>query len=85
LLLGQPTGQSCIAGYDADPECNEDVCEIFHIIRECRSHPPLGAWAEVNYGVEVVTTGSHGNRVAPSGWMMHLVRLYLFSLTLDSV
>jgi hypothetical protein len=41
--------------------------------RERRAHPPLGAGAGVDHGVDVVITGSHGNRTAPSGWMMRLV------------
>lgn len=43
------------------------------------AHPPLGAGAGVDHGVEVVTTGNHVNRTAPSGWMMRLVvPLWLF-------
>ena len=38
-----------------------------------KAHPPLGARAEVYYGVEVVVTRNHRNRTAPSGWMVRLV------------
>lgn len=41
--------------------------------RERRAHPPLGAGAGVDHGVDVVITESHGNRAAPSGWMMRLI------------
>jgi len=39
------------------------------------AHPPLGASAHFEYGVEVVIMENHGNRAAPSGWMMRLVSL----------
>ena len=39
------------------------------------AHPPLGASANVERGVEVVVTGNHVNRAAPSGWMERLVLL----------
>ena len=46
---------------------------------ERKAHPPLGAGAGVDHGVEVVITGNHVNRTAPSGWMMRLVvPLWLF-------
>ena len=48
---------------------------VIDFFGERKAHPPLGAWAEVYHGVDVVVTGSHGNRTAPSGWMMRLVRL----------
>ena len=44
-------------------------------IAERKAHPPLGARAEVSHGVEVVITGKHVNRTAPSGWMVRLVLL----------
>lgn len=48
-------------------------------ISERKAHPPLGAGPEVSHGVEVVITGNHVNRTAPSGWMVRLVRLgFLF-------
>ena len=37
------------------------------------AHPPLGARASVERGVEVVITENHVNRAAPSGWMQRLV------------
>jgi hypothetical protein len=37
------------------------------------AHPPLGARADMDHGVDVVISGRHGNRTAPSGWMMRLV------------
>ena len=39
-----------------------------------KAHPPLGARANVERGVEVVITENHVNRAAPSGWMERLVR-----------
>ena len=41
------------------------------------AHPPLGARASVERGVEVVITENHVNRAAPSGWMERLVRFLL--------
>jgi hypothetical protein len=38
-----------------------------------RAHAPLGASAEVSHGVEVVITGNHVNRTAPSGCVARLV------------
>jgi hypothetical protein len=42
-------------------------------------HPPLEAGAEVDHGVSIVVTESHGNRAASSGWMMRLVGLLVAS------
>ena len=47
---------------------------------ERKAHPPLGAWAEVSHGDEVVVTGKHVNRTAPSGWMVRLVRFLIYLL-----
>ena len=47
---------------------------------ERKAHPPLGAGSEVYHGVEVVVTGNHVNRTAPSGWMVRLV-VPLFSVS----
>jgi hypothetical protein len=44
------------------------------LFAERKAHPPLGAWAEGSHGVRVVVTGKLGNRTAPSGWMVRLVR-----------
>ena len=46
-----------------------------------KAHPPLGARANVEHGVEVVITGNHVNRAAPSGWMERLVLLLLLGVT----
>ncbi len=35
-------------------------------LSERLAHPPLGAGAGVDHGVEVVITGNHVNRTAPS-------------------
>ena len=43
------------------------------ILPNVKAHPPLGARANVEHGVEVVVTGHHVNRAAPSGWMERLV------------
>jgi hypothetical protein len=43
---------------------------------ERKAHPPLGATSEGSHGVEVVDTGNHVNRTAPSGWMVRLVSHY---------
>ena len=48
---------------------------LFNVFAERRAHPPLGAGSEVSQGVEVVVTGEHVNRTAPSGWMVRLVEL----------
>jgi hypothetical protein len=48
---------------------------------ERKAHPPLGATAEVNHGFEVVDTGNHVNRTAPSGWMVRLVRFEAIAQT----
>jgi hypothetical protein len=44
-------------------------------LAERKAHPPLGARAEVSHGVNVVITGNHVKRTAPSGWMVRLVLL----------
>jgi hypothetical protein len=46
-----------------------------HLFVEHKAHPPLGAWAEVSHGVDVIVTRNHLNRTAPSGWMAGHVRL----------
>ena len=46
-------------------------------LAERLAHPPLGARANVERGVEVVITENHVNRAAPSGWMERLVRLFI--------
>ena len=47
---------------------------MIHVnLAERKAHPPLGAGSEVSHGVEVVVTGKHVNRTAPSGWMVRLV------------
>ena len=50
---------------------------IYSLRAERKAHPPLGARAEVSHGVEVVITGKHLNRTAPSGWMVRLVLLLI--------
>jgi hypothetical protein len=42
---------------------------------ERRAHPPLGAVADVDHGVDVVVTVSNGNWAAGSGCMTRLVRV----------
>jgi hypothetical protein len=53
-------------------------------LAERKAHPPLGAWAEVSHGVEVVVTSNHRNRAVPSGWMVRLVGLLFFWVGLDN-
>jgi hypothetical protein len=43
-----------------------------------KAHPPLGAGAEVDHGVEVVVAKNHRTRTAPSGWMVRPVRFYFY-------
>ena len=50
---------------------------IIHFLENVKAHPPLGARANVERGVEVVVTGHHVNRAAPSGWMERLVSPWL--------
>jgi hypothetical protein len=50
-------------------------CEWCSNMGERRAHVPLGAGSEVTHGVEVVITGNHVNRTAPSGCVARLVRL----------
>ena len=50
-----------------------------------KAHPPLGARASVERGVDVVITENHVNRAAPSGWMERLVRLLRFFASLAEV
>ena len=45
-----------------------------------KAHPPLGARASVERGVDVVITENHVTRAAPSGWMERLVRHLLLLL-----
>jgi hypothetical protein len=52
------------------------VCSSGDIfLAQRKAHPPLGARSEVSHGVELVITGKHVNRTAPSGWMVRLVGL----------
>ena len=46
---------------------------VFISSTNVKAHPPLGARANVERKVEVVITGNHVNRAAPSGWMERLV------------
>jgi hypothetical protein len=57
---------------------------FYSISGERKAHPPLGAGAEVSHGVEVVVTGNHVNRTAPSGWMVRLVRFLGLLLIAES-
>jgi hypothetical protein len=43
------------------------MSEGLPFLAERKAHPPLGATAEVSHGVEVVITGMHFIRTAPSG------------------
>jgi len=51
---------------------------IFSVERE--THPPLGARAKVNHGVEFIATRNHRNKTAPSGWMMLVLLLFFLGL-----
>ena len=48
---------------------------VSSLLAQRLAHPPLGARASVERGVEVVIAENHVNRAAPSGWMERLVRL----------
>ena len=48
-------------------------------------HPPLGARTEVYNPVEVVVTGKHRNRAAPSGWMVRLVCLIFLAANIANL
>lgn len=49
------------------------VSIIFNFLAERKAHPPLGAVADVDHGVEVIIIINHRNRTASSGWMVRLV------------
>ena len=52
-----------------------DIRVLF--LANVKAHPPLGARASVERGVEVVITEKHVNRAAPSGWMERLVSILI--------
>ena len=52
---------------------------VFILLANVKEHAPLSARVSVDHGVEVVITGNHVTRTAPSGWMVRLVRcVFLF-------
>ena len=79
LRFGQ-VGRCLIGARHAEKSQDEKRMQIvashdLHFLAERRAHPPLGAGADMDHGVDIVITGRHGNKAAPSGWMMRLVIL----------
>ena len=58
-------------GYYLNPLVNVLLGRLF--LGERQAHPPLGAGASVERGVEVIARKRHTNWAAPSGWMERLV------------